>query len=151
MQHDVLIGLGSNQGERAEKLAGARARLEDGDWLRIMRCSPLYESEPWGPVPQPWYLNQICLGQTGLSPRALMRWLLAVEHLGGRDRTNEQRWGPRAIDIDLLAYNRLEYRDHLVEVPHPRLHERRFVLEPLAVVAPGWRHPRLDLTPGEML
>jgi 2-amino-4-hydroxy-6-hydroxymethyldihydropteridine diphosphokinase len=80
-----------------------------------------------------------------------MRWLLALERLGGRDRAVEQRWGPRTLDLDLLAYDQLQYADNLVELPHPRLHQRRFVLEPLAEIAPGWQHPALQLTTLEML
>ncbi len=148
---EVFVALGSNLGERAEQLAAARARLESGGWLHWVRCSPLYETEPWGPVPQGWYLNQVCQGETQLPPRALMRWLLAAERLGGRDRALEERWGPRPIDLDLLAYDAIVHDDPLVTVPHPRLHERRFVLQPWADIAPHWRHPQLDLTVAQML
>ncbi len=148
---EVYIALGSNLGDREANLAAARARLSHEGWVRLARCSPLVETEPWGPEPQEWYLNQVCQAETRLTPSALMRWLLAVEQLGGRDRAIERRWGPRPVDLDLLAYDGLEYSDHLVEVPHPRLHQRRFVLEPWAAVAPHWRHPRLGLTVAEML
>ena len=146
----IAIGLGANQGNRAAQLADARARLQHEGWIRLDRCSPLIESEPWGPVAQPWYLNQVCTGWTELPPRPLMRWLLTVERLGGRERTREQRWGPRPIDIDLLAWGDRRYRDHLVEVPHPRLHQRRFVLGPWCTVDPEWRHPVSGLTVVQM-
>lgn len=129
----------------------ALSRLQHGGWVRLERCSPLLQTPPWGPVVQGPYLNQVCLARTALPPRPLMRWLLAVERLGGRDRSREVRWGPRPIDLDLLAYDDLVYRDALVEIPHPRLHERRFVLEPLASILPEWRHPVLGLRVGQLL
>lgn len=145
------IALGSNLGDRAAQLAAARARLHDARWLRLTRCSPIYETAPWGPVPQPWYLNQVCEAETWLPPRALMRWLLAVERLGGRERGQEQRWGPRPIDLDLLALEDEIHEGPLVELPHPRLHERRFVLQPLADLVPGWQHPRLQQSAAALL
>ncbi len=148
---DVYISLGSNLGEREGNLAAAQARLAHEGWVRIVHCSSLYETEPWGPVPQGWYLNQVCHGETALPPRALMFWLLAVEQLGGRDRPTEARWGPRLIDIDLLAFGSEIYQDPVVDVPHPRLHLRRFVLLPWVEIAPGWRHPQLGLSVVEML
>jgi 2-amino-4-hydroxy-6-hydroxymethyldihydropteridine diphosphokinase len=80
-----------------------------------------------------------------------MRWLQTVERQGGRERAQEERWGPRAIDIDLLAYDDLTYKDHLVTLPHPRMHERSFVLRPMADIAPDWQHPGTGLTVREML
>ncbi len=150
-QETIFVALGSNLGDREAALAQARARLTEGGWVQLVACSPLYETEPWGPVPQGWYLNQVCEARTELPPRALMRWLLTIERRGGRDRATEQRWGPRPLDVDLLAYGQQEHRDPLVQVPHPRLHERRFVLQPWADIAPAWRHPRLGLTVAELL
>lgn len=148
---DVYLALGSNLGDREANLEHARTRLARAGWVRLVACSPLYETEPWGPEPQGWYLNQVCRAETELPPRALMRWLLTVERLGGRERATERRWGPRTLDLDLLAYGEESHHDDLVQVPHPRLHQRRFVLEPWAAVAPGWRHPQLGLTVSEML
>ena len=151
MMNNVFIALGSNLGDREQNLAVARTRLEDGGQVRIICCSPLVETEPWGPVPQGWYLNQVCEVQSELSPRGLMACLLEVERIQGRDRTKEVRWGPRVIDLDLLAYGQEVYEDEVVQVPHPRLHQRRFVLQPWAMIAPDWRHPRLGLSVAEML
>ncbi|MCB9126383.1 MAG: 2-amino-4-hydroxy-6-hydroxymethyldihydropteridine diphosphokinase [Ardenticatenales bacterium] len=147
----MYLSLGSNLGDRAQALATARTRLQHQGWLRLTRCSPLYESEPWGPVAQPPYLNQVCRGQSDLPPRVLLRWLQAVERQGGRCRATEQRWGPRPIDIDLLAYNGSQWHDHALTLPHPRLHERRFVLRPWADIAPEWWHPRLGKTVRQLL
>lgn len=150
MKH-IFIGLGSNLGNREENLALARERLEHQGRVKVVSCSPLVETEPWGPIPQGWYLNQLCEIESELSPRALMLWLLEVERLGGRDRTQEVRWGPRMIDLDLLAYGQEVYEDEVVQVPHPRLHLRRFVLQPWAAIAPDWRHPTLGLSVRQML
>lgn len=150
MKH-IFIGLGSNLANREDNLAIARQRLQDEGRTKIIRCSSLVETEPWGPIPQDWYLNQVCELESELSPRALMQWLLEVERLGGRDRAKEIRWGPRLIDLDLLAYGQVVYEDEAVQVPHPRLHLRRFVLQPWAMIAPDWQHPTLKLSVAEML
>ena len=147
----IFIGLGSNLGNREENLAVARERLQDEGHLKIVCCSPLVESEPWGPIVQGWYLNQVCEIESDLSPRVLMQWLLEVERLGGRDRTKEIRWGPRIIDLDLLAYGEEVYEDEVVQLPHPRLHLRRFVLQPWAMMASDWQHPTLGLSVRQML
>ncbi len=143
---EVLIGLGSNLGDSPELLRRARVRLAAGGRVVLMACSPLYRTEPWGKPDQPWFLNQVCRGYTSLSLHELLAYVQAVERELGRRREEEKPWGPRPIDVDILAYGALVYRDHLVEVPHPRLHLRRFVLVPLVDVAPAWRHPRLGKT-----
>jgi 2-amino-4-hydroxy-6-hydroxymethyldihydropteridine diphosphokinase len=148
---DIYIALGSNQGDREMNLAAARTRLSHQGWVEFLRCSPIFETEPIGPGEQEWYLNQVCHARTPYEPRALMRWINTIERQGGRERTTEEKWGPRPIDIDLLAYGDESYQDHMVQVPHPHMHERRFVLEPLATLAPDWRHPGLGLTVAELL
>lgn len=141
--NDIYLSLGSNMGDRAANLAAARHRLSFNNWVTFVQCSPVVESSPWGVAEQAWYLNQVCHCRTPFSVTAVMRWLRTVEMQGGRDRTNEERWGPRVIDIDLLAYNDEVYSDHNVTVPHPEVQNRRFVLEPWALVAPNWQHPKL--------
>lgn len=148
---ELFIGLGSNLGNREGTLEAARVGLAAYGRVRLTACSPLVETEPWGDVPQGWYLNQVCRAETELPLHDLMHWLQAVERQGGRDRSQEKRWGARPIDIDLLAYGTLEHKDDLVEVPHPRLHLRRFVLQPWTTIAPNWLHPRLGLTVTQML
>ena len=147
---DIYLSLGSNMGDRAANLAVARQRLAHMGWVTFLQCSPIVESSPWGPVAQPWYLNQVCYARTDFSPTALMRWLRTVEFQGGRDRSTEERWGARVIDVDLLAYDNDVYKDNLVEVPHPRLHERNFVLQPWAMIAPEWQHPTLKTSIQEL-
>jgi len=128
----AFVGLGSNLGEREATLRTARERLAQAG-LEPLRTSGLYWTEPVGGPPQEWFLNQVVLGLTELSPEALLEACLAVERQAGRVRGLKD--GPRTLDLDLLAYEG-ERRDlkHL-QLPHPRLHERRFVLVPLCEIA----------------
>lgn len=134
---DVILGLGSNQGDRVRNLEQALGMLSRD--VVIDRISSVYETEPVGVRDQPWFLNLVCTGHTRSSPRGLLERAQAIESALGRQRG--PRFGPRPIDIDILAYDEEVIREPDLEVPHPRMVERRFVLEPLAEVAPGWRHP----------
>ena len=131
----AFVGLGSNLGDREGTIARAVELLSAAAGVEVVAVSQLRETEPWGPVEQPAYLNGAVQLETELSPRALLDVLLAVEQALGRDRTGE-RWGPRTIDLDLLLYDDVEVDEPGLTVPHPRLHERRFALEPLAELAP---------------
>jgi 2-amino-4-hydroxy-6-hydroxymethyldihydropteridine diphosphokinase len=131
----AFVGLGSNLGDREGTIARAVELLSAAAGVEVVAVSQLRETEPWGPVEQPAYLNGAVQLETELSPRALLDVLLAVEQALGRDRTGE-RWGPRTIDLDLLLYDDVEVDAPGLTVPHPRLHERRFALEPLAELAP---------------
>ena len=131
----AFVGLGSNLGDREKTIARAVELLAESDHVDVVAVSSLRETEPWGPVEQPPYLNGAVELETDLPPRALLDVLLAVEQAFGRDRTGE-RWGPRTIDLDLLLYDSVEVDEPGLTVPHPRLHERRFALEPLAELAP---------------
>ena len=131
----AFVGLGSNLGDRERTIGRAVELLAGTPGVDLVAVSHLRETEPWGPVEQPAYLNGAVELATELPPRALLDVLLAVEQALGRDRTGE-RWGPRTIDLDLLLYGEVEVDEPGLTVPHPRLHERRFALEPLAELAP---------------
>ena len=132
---EAFVALGSNIGDRAAHLARALAAIECGP-LKITARSSIYETEPWGPVTQGPYLNQVVRGTTELTPRALLTALFAIETKLGRDRGKEVRFGPRVIDLDVLLYGELAIAEPDLEIPHPRLLERAFVLVPLAEIAP---------------
>jgi 2-amino-4-hydroxy-6-hydroxymethyldihydropteridine diphosphokinase len=126
----AYIGLGANIGEREETLRRAVALLAASDGVDVIRVSELRETEPVGMVDQPWFLNGAVALETTLEPQELLGMLLRIERELGRVRG--ERWGPRAIDLDLLLYGDEVVDEPGLRVPHPRLHERRFALEPLA-------------------
>ncbi len=132
---EVFIGLGGNLGDRAVNLERARAALASGV-LKPTAVSSLYETEPWGPVPQGRYLNQVMGAETALTPQELLTKLRAIEMGLGRNRSREQRYGPRTIDLDILLYDDVEVAEPGLEIPHPRMLERAFVLVPLFEIAP---------------
>ena len=130
----AYVGLGSNLGDREALIREAAAQIG------ATRLSPIVETEPWGYADQPRFLNAVAELETGLSARQLLDLLLEVERRLGRERTGP-RWGPRTIDLDLLLYGEDRLHEPDLEVPHPRLHERAFVLEPLAALDPGLEIP----------
>jgi 2-amino-4-hydroxy-6-hydroxymethyldihydropteridine diphosphokinase len=132
---EVYLALGSNLGDRADNLARGMNALGQHAILPVAQ-SAIYETEPWGPVPQGRYLNQVVRATTSLAPRAVLAAALAIERAHGRDRHQETRFGPRTLDIDILAYDDVTVREADLEIPHPRLLERAFVLVPLAEIAP---------------
>jgi 2-amino-4-hydroxy-6-hydroxymethyldihydropteridine diphosphokinase len=133
---DALIGLGGNIGDVRGTLARAIARFADGNDVRLTARSSDYTTPPWGVTDQPPFINCAIAVETRLAPRALLARALEVERAFGRDRAHEQRWGPRRIDIDLLAYDDLALDEPSLALPHPRLFERAFVLVPLAEIVP---------------
>ena len=130
----AYVGLGSNLGDR-EQLIRAAAKL-----IGAVRLSTVIETEPWGLEDQPRFLNAVAEVETGLEPPAFLTFLLDVERRLGRERIGP-RFGPRTIDLDLLLFGDRTVDEPGVVVPHPRLHERRFVLEPLAELAPDVEIP----------
>ncbi len=145
----VLVALGSNLGDRAGHLLGALAALSRLAGFELRALSPVYETDPVGPPGQGPYLNAVLAGRSTLEPEALLAALLEIEH--GHGRTRGRRWEPRTLDLDLLDYGGLVLERPGLTLPHPRLHERPFVLVPLADVAPGWRHPLLGESAATLL
>ncbi len=143
----AAVGLGSNLGDRRARLAAAVRRL--GAAGTVVGVSSLYETAPIGGPAQGPFLNAVTVVDTGLTPRALLDHCLAVEREAGRRR--RIRWGPRSLDLDLLLYDELIVDEADLQVPHPRMHERLFVLVPLAAIAPEAVHPRLGKRVGELL
>jgi 2-amino-4-hydroxy-6-hydroxymethyldihydropteridine diphosphokinase len=130
----AYIGLGSNLGEREQLIRRA------ADLIGALRLSTVIETEPWGYADQPRFLNAVAELETGLTPRQLLDHLLDVERRLGRERIGHQ-WGPRTIDLDLLLYGDETIDEPGLVVPHPRLLEREFVLQPLAELVPSRKIP----------
>ena len=131
----AYVGVGSNLGDRADAIERAVELLRAHPAVEVVSESSLRETEPWGAVAQPRFLNGAVAVETRLEPRALLGVLLDVERRLGRMR--EERWGPRTIDLDLLLYGNVVLDEPGLTVPHPRLHERAFVLEPLHELDPN--------------
>jgi 2-amino-4-hydroxy-6-hydroxymethyldihydropteridine diphosphokinase len=147
MAGPVYLGLGSNLGDRATALVRARGLLQVKGFSTLARSST-WLTEPVGGPPQGWFLNEVLGGETALSPEELLAACLATERELGRVRG--ERFGPRTIDVDVLFYEDLRRDSPGLVLPHPRLHERLFVLAPLSEIAPHLRHPVLGLTVTEM-
>ena len=130
----AFIGLGSNLDDPSGQIACALVELDAIEGTRLTRRSSLYRSAPWGFTEQPVFVNAVAEIETCLSPRALLQALLSIEHAHGRDRGGE-RWGPRTLDLDLLAYADRRIDEPGLVVPHPHIAQRVFVLMPLAEIA----------------
>ena len=140
---DAYIGLGSNLGDRIRNLEGALQRFGSIGVLKAVRST--YETKPWGVDEyQPRYLNQVAVVQTTLDPLEIVTELLAIEYAMGRVR--EEKNASRTLDLDLLLHGQTVLEARGVTVPHPRMHERAFVLIPLVEIAPGLLHPVLNRT-----
>ena len=144
----VYLALGSNLGNREQHLQACIDAINAPD-LRVLRASGVYETAPRDFHDQPWFLNLVLECETSLFPLQLLKRLQKIEKQLGRERTVNK--GPRTIDIDILLFGSFVIDQPLLQVPHPRMTERRFVLEPLAELAPDLRHPLTRRTTRELL
>jgi 2-amino-4-hydroxy-6-hydroxymethyldihydropteridine diphosphokinase len=143
----AYLSLGSNQGDRRANLEAALEHLRElGELVAV---SSFYETEPVGVIRQDWFLNCAVALETEQMPRQFMARILAIEKAMGRRRVQPQ--GPRNIDIDIVLFGNSVVKTATLTIPHPAMHERRFVLAPLAEIAPGARHPVLRRTVRELL
>ncbi|MBZ5655532.1 MAG: 2-amino-4-hydroxy-6-hydroxymethyldihydropteridine diphosphokinase [Acidobacteriia bacterium] len=147
MSELVYLSLGSNVGDRAANLRAAIERLAEAGTVRAR--SVFYETEPVDFRDQPWFLNCVIALETSKPPRDLLAHALAIEEGMGRQRTRDK--GPRTIDIDILLFGDRVIDEPGLKIPHPAMHERRFVLEPLAEIAPGVLHPTIKQTARQLL
>lgn len=141
MSERVFIGLGGNQGDTAAILSSAVQAIADLPCSRLVAASGVYRTPAWGGVAQPDYLNAVVEIDTALPPGVLLHELLAIERRHGRDRRQETRWGPRMLDCDILLYGERRIEADGLQVPHPRMAHRAFVLVPLAELAPDLTVP----------
>jgi len=140
--HRAYISLGSNVGDKLANCRTALRRLAGGGSARILARSPFYRTEPVGFREQDWFLNAVVEVETELDPPALLKALQDIQVRGGRIR-DPVRFGPRRIDLDILFFDDRVVDTPELKIPHPRLHERRFVLRPLCDLRPGLIHPVL--------
>jgi 2-amino-4-hydroxy-6-hydroxymethyldihydropteridine diphosphokinase len=145
----TYLSLGSNLGNKLRFLKEAISKIGESNKIAINRVSSVYETQPVGYEEQEWFLNLVIEIKTSLVPRDLLDHVLSVEDQMGRKR--EIKWGPRNIDIDILLYDNQVMQSDRLTLPHPRMHERRFVLLPLAEIAPQLIHPQLKKSVKELL
>jgi 2-amino-4-hydroxy-6-hydroxymethyldihydropteridine diphosphokinase len=149
MMKQVFLGLGSNLNNRKSHLEDALEKLDGHSGIHILKQSSILQTEPIGEIEQPMFLNMVVEIETNLSPFKLLDLCLAIELENGRVRG--QKWGPRSLDIDILFYGSQIIDCSGLQIPHPEVTNRRFVLEPLAEIAPTFEHPILSQSVHAML
>ncbi len=142
----AYLGIGSNLGDRAGIISSAINALEAEDGIRVIARSRVIETEPVGGPGQGKYLNGAVGVMTSLEPRVLLGVCLRIEREHGRDRSRETRWGPRTLDLDILLYGRQIISEPGLIIPHPRMHERPFVMTPLSEIGASQWHPVREMT-----
>lgn len=147
LPQQIALGLGSNLGDRLAHLRRGLAHLRQH--MRLMAVSGVYETEPIGFTDQPKFLNAVALFETAASPQQVLAWAQQAEHAEHRERG--VHWGPRTLDVDVLMFGSLVLVSPDLVVPHALMHERAFVLAPLAELAPDWVHPSRGLTVAALL
>jgi 2-amino-4-hydroxy-6-hydroxymethyldihydropteridine diphosphokinase len=150
MSHRIYIGIGSNLGDRRANTVEAIDRIGKIPDTRVMRASSLYESEPLGDA-KTWFVNSVIEVESELGAEAMLKRLKAIEQAMGRKRVKGKRWGSRIIDLDILLSENEVIDKRTLRVPHPEMHKRRFVLMPLAELAPHVVHPGLGQSVSAML
>ncbi len=142
----VYLCLGSNKPEKVSFVQQATNLLSCDNLIKIIRTSTLYETEPWGNKNQDWFVNAVIEAKTNLTPDELLQLCQGVEGHLGRNRDEEEHWGERPIDIDILFYGDIILDSEDLKIPHPRMHERAFVLVPLLELIPDFIHPVCNKT-----
>ena len=142
--HTAYIAIGSNMNSPAENCIEAANLLNNHPAISISNRSSLYESEPFGKSDQDWFINSVVKVTTHLSPELLIKACLSIENEMGRIR--DEKWGPRLIDLDILFYDDFVLKEKNLEIPHPGISERSFVLEPMNEIASDFIHPKLKKT-----
>lgn len=146
---NVLLSVGTNLGNRERNILDAYALLKNTDIISQSIISSIYETEPVGELDQPWFFNAVISGETFLKPLELLNLLKSIEYFIGRQ--NRKRWRERELDLDIIFYEDIVCSSKYLELPHPRMHQRNFVLMPANEISPQLIHPIMNKSIGELL
>ena len=140
----VYLSLGSNKGDMLSNIQQAVNFLTADNSIKLVASSAFYETEPWGNKKQNWFVNAVIAVRTEFQPIELLRICQSIEAKLGRNREAEEHWGERAVDIDILFYNDLVFKNEILEIPHKYVHQRAFALVPMLEISPNFIHPVLQ-------